>query len=188
MLKRSRFYYVLVAVLLSGATIALGQGQGGKVGFVDSRGVLEGTEEGRQGLEALNTFTEAKRKALATKNSELNQMQQDLLAQQPGLSPGSRTEMENAINAKQIELKRLQEDAQAEVQRRQNELLQVMSEKVQAVIDDFAKQNNYIAIFMKDPGRQAYVDPTLDVTDQIIQLYNQRYPVAASPEPKPADQ
>ena len=63
------------------------------------------------------------------KNKELQDLQMDFQAKQRTLNPQALTQMERQIEQKQLELRRFQEDAQAELSQRQNALLQGISEK-----------------------------------------------------------
>jgi outer membrane protein len=161
-------------------------GQTLKIGFVNSQEVLLGTEEGRIGLETLETLRGSKAQEFESKSKELQDLQLDFQAKQRTLNPQALTQMERSIEQKQLELRRFQEDAQADLNLRQNELLQGISDKVQGVIDDYAQQNSYAVIFMRDQT-QAYVSPTLDITQEIVRLYNEKYsPQAAPASPPPA--
>jgi outer membrane protein len=161
-------------------------GQSAKIGFVNSNEVLMGTVEGREGLDNMEQLRTQKAQEFEGKNKELQDLQMDFQAKQRTLNPQALTQMERQIEQKQLELRRFQEDAQAELSQRQNALLQGISEKVQVIIDDYAQQNSYAVIFMRDQS-QAYVSPSLDVTQEIVRLYNEKYsPQAAPASPPPA--
>jgi len=160
-------------------------GQTLKIGFVNSNEVLMGTVEGRNGLESMEQLRGQKAQEFENLNRELQDLQTDFQAKQRTLNPQALTQMERNIQQKQRELQRFQEDAQAELNQRQNELLQGISDKVQVVIDDYAQQNSYAVIFMRDQT-QAYVSPSLDVTQEIVRLYNEKYsPQQAAPAQSP---
>lgn len=170
----TRTFSVLTVVLLlflGGSLFA----QATKIGFVNSQEVLYGTNEGKAGLEALDKFMAGKRQEYETKNSNLGQLQQDYQAKSRTLNADALREMEREIDRLQREMRRFEEDAQAEFNQRQNEMLQTMSEKVQVIIESYAQQNAFAVIFMRDQT-QAYVAPALDVTQQIIAIYNERHP------------
>jgi|SRR5690606_16821574 len=180
MRKTSGIIVTGIVLLLAASGFALGQGV--KIGFVDSREVLYGTAEGKQQIEALNSLRQEKQQEFDSRTEELQKLQEEYAAQQRTLNPEARAERERLIEQKQVQLKRFQEDAQAEIEQRQNEILQRMSERAQNVIDEFAEQNGYVAIFMRDQT-QAYVAPSLDVTKQIIALYDQRHPLSGGGSP-----
>ena len=83
------------------------------------------------------------------------------------------------------ELRRFREDAQAAVNVRQNQVFQEINEKLQTIIQEYAQSNSYSAIFLRDQN-QIYVSQALDVTEKIIEIYNQRYSQASAEVTPPA--
>jgi outer membrane protein len=162
-------------LVLLGSGFALVQAQGSRIGFVDSQEILYQTNEGRTGLERLERYMMQKRQEFEAKNLELNQLQQDYQVRRGTLNPDALAEMERSLEMKQIELRRLQEDIQDDLRDRQERLLQDISQKVQGVIEEYAQQAAYDVIFMRDET-QAWVSPSLDVTQEIIRLFNERHP------------
>lgn len=164
---------ILALALTAGGAFALGQGV--KIGFVSSQEILYRTNEGSEGLQQLETYMTQKRTEFETKNRELADLQQEFQTRRPTLSQDAASEMQRRINQKQVELQRFQEDIQSDLNDRQNGLLEGISQKVQQVIEEYAQQNGYDAVFIRDQS-QAYVAPALDVTQDIIKLYNEKFP------------
>lgn len=176
----------LVSLLMTG----FAWGQGGKIAFVNSQVVLNGTNEGRNGMAELDRYWSGVQQQYDAKNQDLNQLQQDYRAKQRSANATVLAALQRDIDQKQLGLKRFQEDSQAELTRRQNEMLQQISDKVQQIVQDFAQQNGYLVIFMRDQT-QAYVSPDLDVSQEIIRLYNERHPApseSGTAAPSPATQ
>jgi outer membrane protein len=168
--------------LLLGLLTAFGWAQDGKVGFINTQQILAGTSEGQQGMAALDEFMNQKRQEIEATGRELDSLQQDLSTKQRTLNPSALTELERSIQQKQRQLQRLQEDARADLTARQNNLIQAISVKVQQIVQEFAEENSYFAIFQRDQS-QAYVSPSLDISEEIIRLYNERFPGPAGSTP-----
>jgi len=149
-----------------------------KVGFVNSQEILAGTAEGKAKLGELDEFWSGKQKDFDTRNQEINTLQQNIMAQQRTLDADSLAKMQRDLEQKQTELRRFQEDSRAEGNERQNSILQSISQKVQVIIEEYAKNNAFAVIFVIDQS-QAYVSPKLDVTAEIIKLYDERYPLGS---------
>jgi Skp family chaperone for outer membrane proteins len=173
---KRRTFVLFGALLLLITGVVLGQSP--KIGFVNSQEVLYGTDEGRKGLQELEEFGASKQTEFEAKNKELMDLQQEFQAKQRTLNPDALAEMQSTIEQGQLELRRFQEDAQAAFNQRQTALLQAMSGKVQQIIQGYAQSNSYSVIFMRDQT-QAYVNPSLDVSKEIIRIYNEQYPSAA---------
>jgi Skp family chaperone for outer membrane proteins len=168
---------VLVTGFAQGQTAAGGANM--KIGFVSSYDVLYGTDEGKQALDKLNTVMQDKQKQFDTQKAELDKLKDEFAQKERNLNPSTAAEMRTQIGDKEKALTRFQEDAQTEINHRRDELLSSISEKIQAIISDYAQQNNFGAILMRDPQVVTYIAPAMDVTPDIIKVYNQKHPAAA---------
>ena len=191
MFTSSRRVLVLFAGLagvMGAAPWAVPQGLGGaglKVGFVNSVEVLQGTDEGRQALTVLQQWTEDRRKELEQDKTELDRLREQFAAQERTLNPDTRTEMMRTIEDRDRRLRRKQEDSQLESEAKNRQMLEQIGTKIQTIINEYAQQNGYSVIFLRNEG-QSYVDPSLDVTKELVAIYNQRHPVASSQASAPA--
>ncbi len=184
----TRFQIIAGALLLMGTSgIGLAQSSGAentgsafKVGFVSTFEVLQGTGEGKRKLAKLEEYASGQQREFESQASGLEKLRQQLQTQQRTLNVETRLEMQRSIEEKDRKLKRFQEDAQLELNRRRDKLLTRLGEKIQRVVSEYAQQNNFSALFLRDPSFQVYVAPSFDLTSEIIRVYNQRNPVAAS--------
>ena len=167
----------LVGPFVFGALIAASLGQNATIGFVSTLDVLYGTDEGKIELEKLNQFGTQKQNELEAVGLTLQKLQEQYAAQQASLSTLTRAEMEREIQDRDLKLKRLQEDIQLEFNERQNELLERMSGKIQEIINEYAPQNGIGVVFLRNEA-QTYVDGALDITQDIVRIYNERNSVA----------
>lgn len=154
-------------------------GGGTRIAFINTTAVLQGTEEGKKELAALDQFIAEKRRALEQQQQELNELKSQYDRQYRLLNPDTAAEMQRAIADKERKLTRAQEDAQLEIEQRRDDVLTRMGEKIQAVIAEYARQNGIGAVFLLTPGLPYYSEE-LDITADIIRLYNQKHPVSAS--------
>ena len=191
MFTRSRRYLVLFAIL-SGVMVtapwAISQGLTGsglKFGFVNSVEVLQGTDEGRQKLAEFQQWAEARQKELQQDKTELDRLREQFAAQERTLNPDTRTEMMRTIEDRDRRLRRKQEDSQLESEARNRQMLEQIGTKIQTIINEYAQQNGYSVIFLRNES-QSYVDPSLDITKELVSIYNQRHPVASSASTAPA--
>jgi len=148
-----------------------------KIGFVDSLAVLYGTQEGQQEIARVEQFIEEKQKEYDSRREELGKQQQQFQAQQRTLNPQTQAEMQRKLENEDRALRRFQEDIQLEMNTRRDDLLGKVGEKIQGIINEYAQKQNFGAIFLRSEA-QVYVAPSLDFTQEIIRLYNERYPVS----------
>ena len=186
MRKVTTFAAILLPAIMAGFVLtgfAQGQTATGaanmKIGFVSSYDVLYGTDEGKQALDKLNGVMQDKQKQFDAQKAELDKLKDEFAQKERNLNPSTAAEMRTQIGDKEKALTRFQEDAQTEINHSRDELLSSISEKIQAIISDYAQQNNFGAILMRDPQVVTYIAPAMDVTPDIIKVYNQKHPAAA---------
>lgn len=87
---------------------------------------------------------------------------------------------EQAYNADQQKAAQMQNNAQNELAKMQNNMAQsaadaqkIIEDSVQSFIKSYNKKHGYDAIFYKNATM--YIDPTLDITKEIIEGLNERY-------------
>ncbi len=148
-----------------------------KIGFVDSLAVLYGTQEGQQEIARVEQFIQDKQADYDSRVEELGKQQQQFQAQQRTLNPQTQAEMQRQLENEERELRRFQEDIQLEMNTRRDTLLGRVGEKIQGIINDYAQNQSFGAIFLRSET-QVYVAPSLDFTQEIIRLYNERNPVS----------
>ena len=180
--RRSLVLFAGLAGVMGAAPWAMSQGlaaAGLKVGFVNSVEVLQGTDEGRQKLGGFQQWAEARQKELQQDKTELDRLREQFAAQERTLNPDTRTEMMRTIEDRDRRLRRKQEDSQLESESRNRQMLEQVGTKIQTIISEYAQQNGYSVIFLRNES-QSYVDPSLDITKELVSIYNQRHPVASS--------
>ncbi len=161
--------------MTSGAFVAASLAQETKIGFVNTLEVLYATEEGKRELEQLNQFAAQKQQEIGTQSSELQKLRDQYLTQQATLNSTARAQSERTIADKERDLQRLQEDIEVEYNQRRDQLLARASEKIRVIINEYAKLNGFGAIFIRNEA-QTYVDLSLDITQDVTRIYNERYP------------
>ncbi len=167
-----------IGSMTTGAFVAASLAQETKIGFVNTLEVLYATEEGKRDLEQLNQFAAQKQQEIGTQSSELQKLRDQYLTQQATLNSSARAQSERTITEKERDLQRLQEDIELEYNQRRDELLARASEKIQVIINEYAKLNGFGAIFLRNEG-QTYVDLLLDITEDVTRIYNDRYPAVS---------
>lgn len=151
-----------------------------KIGFVNSYEVLYGTDEGKLALEKLNKLMEGKQQLFNSQKADLDKLKADFEQKQMNLNAATRQEMAATIAEKEKALTRFQEDAQGEITKNRDELLAQISEKASKIINDYAQKNSFGAVFLRDPQIVTFVAAPLDITPEVIKLYNQQHPASGA--------
>ncbi|MEE8349917.1 MAG: OmpH family outer membrane protein, partial [Acidobacteriota bacterium] len=147
-------------------------------GFVSGLDILYGTQTGQQQIVEVQAFMEEKQKEYDALRMDLERLRERFETQQLTLNAQTRAQMQRDIEVDDRNMKRFQEDTQVEITRRRDEILSSENGKIQNIINEYAQENDFSVIFMRDET-QIYVDPSLDLTQEIIRVYDERYPTSS---------
>jgi outer membrane protein len=163
------------------------QAQQGKFAIINIQGAIISTKDGQAAAAKLNSETAPKKKQLEQRQNEINALQDQLNKGQNTMSDSAKADLYKNIEAKKKSLQREVEDAQADLEAEQNKILQQLGAKVMAVIERYAKDNGYTMVV--DVGSQnttvIYASPSIDITKEIIELYD-KSTASSAPAPTPA--
>lgn len=171
-----KLYGLILSVMMGGLLFGQGAEVPNKIAFVNTTAVLQRTAEGKQRLAELQQFIEAQQQQLADLQSELQELRQQYDSQARMLNPDTASEMQRSIQEKERQLRRAQEDMELDVNQRRNEILNQMSQKIQTVISAYAEENGFGVVFQETPSLP-YFAPALDITAEIIRIYDEQNPV-----------
>lgn len=191
--QRRKLWILIVAVLFLPAAGAWAQTAGGaaasgamKVGILNVRQAIVTTAEGKQASAQLQS-------QFAAQQNDLQNVQKQMQDLQNRLSNGARTlsDDEQSRLQRQGELlsrqfQRKQDDLNEAVNAAQMDIIDNIGKKMLDVLDRYSRENGYSVVL--DTSAQGspvvYGSSQIDITQEIIRLYDQAYPVkgaAAAP-------
>src|SRR5271168_4922665 len=100
-----------------------------------------------------------------------------------------RARLQRQYQRLQQQLQRKQEEFQQDLNDAQEDAFKRMGAKMQEVVTRYARENGYAVVMDPSQAGVIYFSTQLDVTQDLIHLYDQAYPVKASasaPEARPA--
>ena len=159
-----------------------------KVGVIQIQAALAATKEGQKAAAELETKLAPRKKELEGKQSEIKDLQDRLQKGGNTLSDSAKEDLTRNIDAKTKSYNRQLEDAQAELEQEQQKLVNVLGQKMMAVIDKFAQQNGFAIVL--DVSNQntpvLYASNTVDITKEVIDLYDKTVFTATPAAARPA--
>jgi outer membrane protein len=180
--------FVLVTMLASAQTGTAAAAPAGpsKVGIINIQGAIVTTNEGQRDFQALQKKFEPKRTELETLGKDVDELKKRLSAQGDKLNDEARAQLVREVDSKQKLLQRNYEDANNDLQAQQNEIANRIGQKMMAVLDKYAKGNEYTVILdVSGQGSPVlWAGESADITQAIIEAYNVQSGVP--PQPKPA--
>lgn len=157
---------------------------GANFGIINIQAAMARTQEGKKAFEELQARFAPRQAELEKLQNEIRDLENQLRTQERTLSDEARFQLQRQIEAKRKAFTRAQQDFQDEAQMAQDDHVNAIAEKMQRVIDQYAREKNLSVIFnVFQGGPIIFATPTVDITDDVVKLYDQTYPAAASPTP-----
>jgi outer membrane protein len=136
-------------------------------------------------LKELDTWARPRQDELAKLDKEINELKGEMITKQGVANDDAIAELNKRVVAKQREFEDKQRTGKRDFEAKQQALLKELGGKLQELITKYADQNRYAAVFIFNPDQLAYLANSADITDAVIKLYNDRYPLAAANTPAP---
>lgn len=159
-----------------------------KVGVIQIQTALVSTKDGQKAVSELESRMAPKQKDMERKRSEIQELQDKLSKGGNAMAQAAKDDLAHDIDAKTKSYNRDMEDARAELDTEQRKLLADLSGKMQVVIDKFALANGYAVLL--DVSNQntnvLYVASGVDITKDVIELYDKTNPGAPTSVRPPA--
>lgn len=159
-----------MALILAGIPLAAQEVVSSKIGVFNADRVLTESQPGLQALALFNQLRDQRVGELQVQQNAINTLQQQGMTAAPGGPDAARIQRE--LEDLMLRMERLQQDVQAELGGRQNELTGEITEMVAQVIDLLGEDEGYALIFNAAQSGLVYIAPALDLTDEIIQRIN----------------
>ena len=163
-------------------------GATGKIGVISVRTAIVATSEGKQASAELQSQFAARQTELENLNKQINDLRQRLSASDGKLSQEEQARLTRQGELLQRQLTRKQDEYQEDVNASQGDVIDRIGRKMIDVLDRYARENGYVAIL--DSSAQntpiLYASNQIDVTQDIIKLYDQAYPLKAGTTPPKA--
>ena len=143
-----------------------------KLGVIDVERILRDSTRGKQVLEGLQSFSEQKKSELLAEQAVLEDLQKKFADSRLTLAEDKLADMQKELEDKTIGLRRMQDDAERELQKRQQQEFGKIEEEVLPIINTVGKELGYTLIFNKFQSGLVFADDGVDLTDLVIERYN----------------
>jgi len=166
-----------------------------KLGAINIQAAMTGTKEGQKAAAELEQKLLPRKKAIDAKAAGIRELQDRLQRGGAAMSDTAKADLTRQIDERTKSYNRDMEDAQAELGEDNRQLIQEMTTKMTKVLDEYAAANGFNVIFdVSNPQTPVlYTSNMIDITRDIIAMYDKAYPVsavaskpAAPAPPKPA--
>jgi outer membrane protein len=159
-----------------------------KIGVISMQEAIGKTKDGQKAAQQLDAKFQPKQKEFDRRQNELAQLQDQFNKGGSVLSEEKRTGLLRDIDQKKKTLERDISDAKDELAAAEQDVFQGLGPRMKTLLDKYAKDNGYALIFdYSNPAASIlYAATAMDVTQDIIALYDKANPVSSStPRPPP---
>lgn len=157
-----------------------------KIAWMNLEQAVFTCDEGKNMFGEIQKFVEEKNAELEALQKESENLINQLQVQGSKLTDEARADLEDQVQSKELALERFQQDTRKEIENRQVRASNYIGKRMQAVIEKISKERGLGAVMILNTGRDAWVDASLIITEEIIEAYNQTYPVSGSKAAAPA--
>lgn len=162
----------------------------GKVGVINIRGAIGNTAEGKQASAELQSQFAPRQTELENLNKQINDLRQRLAACEGKCSQDEIGRLTQQGQKATQRFDRLNNELQEDVNSAQGEVIDRIGRKMVDVLDRYARENGITLVLDSSAQNNPilYASTQIDVTQDIVRLYDSAYPVkaAAPAQQKPA--
>jgi outer membrane protein len=165
-----------------------------KIGVINMQAAITGTAEGKQAAAELQSQFAPRQADLQTMQKQIEDDQSRLRTGQATLSDEEQARLTREYNTLTRKLQRKSQEDQDDFNDAQQDLINKIGRKMVDVLDKYSKDGGY-AVVLDSSSQQTpiiYEANQIDITQDIIRLYDEAYPVKTTsaapskPAPRPS--
>jgi outer membrane protein len=160
-----------------------------KIGVVNIQQAIQECAEGKKEIDTLQAKFAPKQVELKTQSDDVEALKKQYQTQADKLSDDEKTSRAKAIDTKQKALQRNYEDAQAEFQQAEQDVINRIGSKMVNVLEKYANANGFAVVLdVSNPQTSPVLWATQGtvITKELVDAYDKENPAAAAPAAKPA--
>lgn len=181
-MKSASFVLPIVGIALALPALAENPADPARVGVINLQSAIVSTKDGQKAAGDIQARFNPKKADLDRRQGEISQLQEQLNRGRNTLGEDARQKLVREIDQKTKSLNRDTEDARAELDQEEQKIMNQLGSRIMAVIDKYAKDHGYAMILdVSSPQTPVmYASNTVDITREVIELYDKNAPAAAS--------
>jgi|WetSurMetagenome_2_1015567.scaffolds.fasta_scaffold136062_2 outer membrane protein len=154
-----------------------------KVGSVDIQKALNTCEAGKAAAAKLNRALEDAKKKYEAQGEALKKEQEGLERQSSVLDEQVFKDKVRDFQGKARDWDRFRKDIEADIRQQHNEIVDKISKELIEITEQVGKEGGFTLVLER--SLVPYIDPTLDITDEVVKRYNQKSGAKTAPAPSP---
>jgi outer membrane protein len=144
-----------------------------KVGFINLQRLVNESTMGKAARADIQKMRKQKEETVSNKLWEVNNLKSILAEKGASMDPVEKRNKIEKLRSAYKEYQRLLADAKEDILREDRELVAIILKKADGVLKQAAKKRKY-TIILKDPKAIGYLDPSVDITDEVLKGLNKK--------------
>jgi outer membrane protein len=167
-----RKYYLMTVIVLLIFARSASCPAADKIGFIDMKEIMFNSIIGKKAVDDFQKIYKKKNEEIKSAEAEIKKMRDALDRQSELMTPASRDEKESAYEKKVRDYKILVQDADDEMQKRDQELSDKLTMEIIKIVRDIAKKEKYTLVIDVANMPVTYYDKENDFSKKVIEEYN----------------
>ena len=162
---------VVMAVAVYCAAAFAADGGKETVGVINIQKIIMESKSGKEAKAVFDKELEAKRALLTSKEKGAKAIEDDLKAGGAKMKAEARKTKENKLAEEIKDLRRMQQDMQEELKKKDNELTSGILKNVLEITKKVGDERGYSLVMQAGP-QIVYINSSVDITDEVLKRYD----------------
>jgi outer membrane protein len=151
-----------------------------KIAYIDLQRAFAEVDEGRAAKARLEQIRDTKQKEIDKEQEALKKEKETYEKQMATMTEATRGQQGSELQKKFLDLQQRFEKGRAELAQNERETLGGILAKMQPIITSIAQRDGFTMVFEKTDSGLLYAPPSLDLTNELIRLFNEKNKVAGA--------
>jgi outer membrane protein len=143
-----------------------------KIGFIDLQRVISESQAGKKAKERFDSELKKVEAELLKERQEVERLKSDFDKRSVLLKEEERRNLEKEVQRRVVGYQRSMRDYQEELRQREGEMTGEILKEIEKIVAEVGKSEKFTLILER--AQILYTDQAIDITNRIIELYNNR--------------
>ena len=144
-----------------------------KVGYINLQRLVNESKMGKDAKTEIEKLRKEKEAVLNFKLKEINALKEDIRSRGDQMDSREKRDKVDGLKRLYNDYQKLLNDAKEDIVKEDREIVSIILKKADPILKKVAKKKKY-SIILKDPNAVGYLDPEVDITDDVLKELNRK--------------
>ncbi|MBI5286682.1 MAG: OmpH family outer membrane protein [Deltaproteobacteria bacterium] len=170
-----RTFILALAIVLSFVILGTVNAAEVKIAYVNLQKALNESHAGKDAKDNMAEEIKKRQEQVDARQEELKKLKEEIDKKGAIWSKEVREQKEKEFQARSQDFQRFFLQSEDELRKKEQEKVREIIKELQEVVKELAKKKGYTYVFEKTEGGVIYSPDDMDLTDEVIKIYNGRY-------------